>query len=287
MSGNQGDRLVFGRYTREECGLPPAGSRLGEPALTPLRILLLLVALAAAGWLAGKAMARWRAMWLFGLPAQVAFASPDERPGLLFKGKVYAAAFPEQRGMRRSLALAALMAAERSPRRLGYYANAANLMRNGGDGQEHPALRFAMEVTAAGVFAELDDYARVFEALTRAEAALEEMPDGADKRGNRLLLINAQAYFLACANRMEGGDPEKALELAQLVIASRDPLPGGGYASGEAAFLDTLAMARFANGDRAGAVSAQTLALGLADAQSLDVYVRHYDEFFRGNNNVQ
>lgn len=287
MSGNQGDRLVFGRYTREECGLPPVGAKLGEPTLTPLRILLLLAALAVAGWLGGKAMARWRALWLFGLPAQVAFASPGERPGLLFKGKVYAMALPEQRGMRRSLAMAALMAAERSPRRLGYYANAANLLRNGGDGQEHPALRFAVEVTAAGAFAELDEYSGVFEALGRAEAVLEEMPDGGDRRGNRLLLVNAQAYFLACAPKAEGGDPGKALELARLMIASRDQLPGGGYASGEAAFLDTLAVARFANGDRPGAVSAQALALGLADAQSLDVYVRHYDEFFRGNNNVQ
>ena len=279
MSGNQGDKLIFGRYTREECGLPPAGSRLGEPTLTPLRVVLLVLALAVGGWLGGKAMARWRALWLLGLPSQVAFAPAGERSGLLFKGKVYAAALPGQPGTRRSLALAALVAAERSPRRLGYYANAANLLRDAGDGQEHPALRFAVEITAAGVFSELGDHIGAFEALDRAGAALEEMPDGADERGNRLLLINARAYFLACADRSEGGDPGKALELAQLMTASRDPLPGGRYASGEAAFLDTLAMARFVNGDHSGAVAAQALALGLADSQSLDVYVRHYDEF--------
>lgn len=280
MADVPGEKLLFGRYTREECGLPPEGWNSRKRRFLPLRAAALLVALVIAGWLGGNAMARWREAWVAFLPARVMAATPEEASVLLARGRMYGQALPERQGMRRDLAIAAIIEAERSPRRLGYYANAANLLR-----RLPPAdlgvTAFGTGIAAAGVFAELKDYKKTFAALDLAKAALENMESAGNEaaRPSRLLLANARAYFLAIADAREGGDPDTALELAELMITSRDTLPGGGYASGSAAFLDTLATARFAGGDVQGARAAQALALGLADSRGLEVYLEHYDEF--------
>lgn len=282
MSDVRGEKLLFGRYTREECGLPPEGWNVRKRRALPLRVAILLVALLIAGWLGGGAMARWREAWVAYLPARVLAAAPEEASPLLNRGRVYAQALPERRRMRRDLAIAAVIEAERSPRRLGYYANAANLLR--GDTLNYSGSHletFNTNIAAAGVFAELKDYENTFAALNHARVSLDLMQSGHHEaaRPFRLILANARAYFLAIAGTDEGGNPETALELAELMITSRDTLPGGGYPSGSAAFLDTLATARFAAGDAAGARAAQELALGLADAGGLEVYLEHYDEF--------
>lgn len=278
MVEHRDNALIFGRYTREECGLPPEGWDGGRgPGFA--RALVLVAVLAAVAWGAGVLSARLREEWTGALFARIA-AAPENAPALLARGKMYAAALPERKRMRCSLALAALTAAEKAPRRLGFYANAANLF-SGVEGEfvGPPAVAFGFAIMAAGVHGELEEYGSAFAELKRAEDALERIDDADTARKYRLVLVNARAYFLACAGPGQGGNPERALELAGLMITSRDELPNGGAPSGSAAFLDTLATARHATGDRAGAAAAQTLALGLADSDSLDAYLRHYDAF--------
>lgn len=280
------DQPIFGRYSREECGLPPAGRKFWRVGgLTVKGFFALLIGMACCGWIAGTASARWREGWTASLPAQIsAAASAAERSGLMNRGRLYATALPDNQSIRRDLAMAALTAAETdAPRRLGYYANAANLFR-GLDPERIPGGEaFATGLAAAGAYAEAGDFPAAFRALERAEAGLEHLAEDDESaeaaRSLKLLLVNTQAYFLATAPRNRGGDPEKALRLAELMITSRDALPGGGFASGSAALLDTLAAARGANGEYARALDAQSLALGLADAGGLDVYLRHYDEY--------
>ncbi len=278
----QDEKLIFGRYTREECGLPPDGIGRGRPGRKAvlLRAAVLAVLLVAAGWLAGTIAARWREAWMDSLPARVAMADPGDGSDLLARGGLYAAALPDRPRVARDWAVALLVAAERSPRRIGYYVNLANIFdRVGRTGPGEPADEFALGLAASGVYAELGDYAKAFASLERADAALEELPDEAQRRSHRLLLVNAQAYYLASAPAGRGRNPEKALHLAELMITSRDELASGGHASGSAALMDTLATARFAVGDAARALAAQTLALGLADSEGLEVYLKHYDEF--------
>lgn len=282
MANPDADKLIFGRYTREECGLPPRGLEGWRRAVTPLRALVLLAATAGAAWLGGEAMARWREYWVAALPSRVARADVNEVPALLQQGRMYATALPKRHRMRRDLALAVVTAAERMPRRLGYYATAAGLFR----GLPLSAVaagpeRFATGMTAAGVYAEVGDYPAAFATLDETEKELEAIPEP-ERRSYRLLLVNAQAYFLASADESKGGNPKKALELARLMVSSRDPLPGGGHASGSAALLDTMATAFNRTGETEQAKATQGLALGLAETSGLDVYLRHYDEFNKG-----
>lgn len=271
--------LLFGRYTREECGLPPAPVR--EPGLgrVLLRTALLTACLLAVGWLAGGMTARWREYWTARLPALVSRAGPAETAALLSRGRAYATALPHRAGMRRDLALAAGIAAERSPRRLGYYGNIRNLGRgDGGAAGLSPEAAFLHALSASGVHADLGDFPATLDSLVQAEQAWETLPDGDARRSWGLLLVNAKAYLLATAPEGAGRDAGRALHLAELMISSKDPLPGGGYASGSAALLDTLAMACHAAGQAGKARSAQSLALGLAESPGLDIYVSHYDE---------
>lgn len=270
----QGGELIFGRFTREECGLPPAGSLVPLRRRRLLRFLCLLIVLVTVGWLGGTLVARLRMHWLARLPGAVMAASPAERPQLLAQGRMYATALPGD-DTARILAVAAAVAANDAPRRLGYYGNAANLFTLAGSGGD-----FGVLLAAAGMYGELGEYKTAFSFLDRANAALEK--SGADetaRRSLRLPLINAQAYFLATAPADQGRNPEKALHLANLLISSRDALPGGGHASDSAAFMDTLGAAWHAAGEPEKALGVQTLALGLADTADLDVYIRHYDQF--------
>ncbi len=135
------------------------------------------------------------------------------------------------------------------------------------------------EMALSGLHEETGDYGAAFAALDRAEQALSAAPDEQTRRSFRLLLVNAQAYYLALAGKEEGGDAARSLELARLAVSSRDELPGGGFASESAAFVDTLATARFRNGLGGEAVAAQRLALGLAPSRGLEVYLEHFDTF--------
>jgi hypothetical protein len=90
--------------------------------------------------------------------------------------------------------------------------------------------------------------------------------------------LNSRAYLLATVPEAAGRDAERALRLIQLALTSDGELPGGGPASESAAVLDTLAAAWQAAGEPARARQAQSLALGLADADGLDLYLRRYDE---------
>lgn len=276
-----GEKLIFGRYTREECGLPPTNNR-GDS--TRLRFLvhgvLLLAALIAVGWAAGKMTAGWREVWVSSLPAQVRAAEPAEVSDLLARGRMYAVALPHRPRLRRDLALAAMTAAERSPRRLGLYGNARNLF-DGMDASSFgsAAEEFGSELTAAGLYAELGDFAKAFACLERGDIALDGIGDESVQATFRLHLVNAQAYFLAVAPEAQGGDARRSLELAQLMISSRDRLLGGGYASDSAACMDTMASALHANGETEKALATQKYALGLAASDELYDLLRNYDKF--------
>lgn len=275
--------LLFGRYGREECGLPPVNPRPMRAGGFIMCLCLLLVALVAAGWLAGLMAARYREAWVATLPGLVNRASTAEIATLLSRGRLYATALGDNQKVRDDLAFALLIAAERSPRRMGYYGSVAQLYALPRQQGSRPEADFAAELTASGVFAELKQYDRVFAALGRADKALARYPEDEQKRAHRLLLVNAQAYYLATAPLRSGGNPEKALHLSQLLISSRDKMAGGGHASDQAAFLDTLASAWNATGDADKAVETQRLALGLADAAGLDVYIRAFDRFTRAS----
>lgn len=277
MADPNEETLIFNRYSREECGLPPRGKEGWRSRVTILRMAAVFGLTAAFAWLGGEAMARWRAGWVAGLRARVSVAEVEEIPGLLEQGRMFAAALPDNQRMRRDLALSVVTAAERMPRRLGYYGTAAGLFR----GMEVSKIGGGVEgvlseLAAAGTFGEVGEFPEAFAALERADKMLGGVPE-AEGRSLRLLLMNAQAYFLAVAGDGLGGDVVRAAELAGLAVSSRDLLPGGGFASGSAAFLDTLAVARGGIGDIEGAVSAQRMALGLAGSEGLEEYVRHYD----------
>lgn len=281
---NERDQLLFGRFSREDCGLPPIPPAGGGPRTalrTALRAALLLALLVGAGWIAGLVSARLREMRVAELPARVRMAAPEDVPGILAAGKLYAAALRHRPALRRDLAYALLIAAENSPRRMGFHGNAAGLLA-GPAPADNPAAAFAAELTASGIHAELGDHDKAFAAIARAENALSRFADENLARSHRLLLVNAQAYSLATAPVGSGRNPERALHLAQLLVTSRDPLPDGSAASESSAFLDTLASAWAAAGDYARALETQTYALGLAESPGLDVYIRHFDEFRRG-----
>lgn len=271
------ENAIFGRYSREECGLPPYPRRRPGVGFYLVRALLLAVALVTAGWLGGMVTARWREFWVSQLPGQVAVASSEEASRLLDKGRIYATALPEQSDMRRNLALAALNESRRAARPKGYYGSVRDLL-SGLPADSDPFAAFIEFLTAADIHGLLDDYPAAFVQLEQAERALDAMT-GYDGASFRLVLVNSWAYLLAMAPREQGGDPERALRLAELMISSKDTLPDGSHASGSAALLDTLAMAYHAAGFDDKAIATQSLALGLAEAQGLDVYIRHYDEF--------
>lgn len=277
------ENAIFGRYTREECGLPPRPCHRPGWRFYLSRAVFLIAALLGVGWLAGSANARYREAVVTYLPALVARSDTDEASRLLERGRIYAAALPDRAGMRRNLALAATVAADRSRRRLGYYGNIRTLLSAAGHGAGGATDEvFINELSASGVYAEIDDYQAAFSRLERAEQALEREKDESFRKSGKLLLANSKAYLMATAPEGSGRDPDRALHLAELMITSKDTLPGGGHASGSAALLDTLASAYHAAGLEDKAVTTQSLALGLADSQSLDIYIRHYDEFMGG-----
>ena len=243
------------------------------------RILAVIILLPAAGWLAGVLAAREREAWQETLPARAIMAPTESLSDLLSRGRAYALALPDRPGLSVNLALALSLAAERAPRRAGYFGNAANLFasldakRLGG-----PERIFEAELAASGVYAEIGDFAKSFASLDRAADALELVPDSEWRRRRQLLLFNNRAYFLATAPEPADRDPEQSLRLARLAVTSGDRLPNGDSASGSAAFLDTMASAWMAAGETERASQTQTLALGLAETDALEIYLRHYDE---------
>lgn len=274
------DSLLFNRYSREECGLLPQGADFAGERLPWRATILMLLATALLAWLGGTAMSRYRQSWLASLPAQIA-ASPEQAKPLLARGKIYATALADNSLARRDLAYAATLAAEQSPSRLGYFANADSLLRHVDRAKLPGALeRFATDLAASNALAELGRNREALDALQRAGAALYALPER-EQAAYRLLFVNSQAYLLATISGEEGGDAQTALELAELMISSRDPLPNGAFASDSAAFMDTLATAYHAAGLARQARDTQTLALGLAESHGLDIYLRHYDEFAR------
>lgn len=280
MPQPSGDTLLFGRFSREECGLPPVADNRRRIWNRLFRMIGLLAILIAAGWLGGSLTARWREAWTAGLPYRVARETPAEIPNLLARGGLYAAALADRPEAGRNVAYAVMLAAERAPRRMGYYGNLAAIFDQDRSAAATPAA-FRDHLAAAGVYADLGRYPEAFARLDQAEKALAAIPDENLRRSFRLLLGNAQAYFLATAPKEKGGNPERALHLAQLLITSRDELPGGGHTSGSAPFMDTLASAWAAVGNAKKAAEIQSFALGLAEAPDLDVYLRHYDAFAR------
>lgn len=276
------DSLVFGRYSREECGLPPPEGAPARRRLVVGRAVLLFAALLSLGWLAGTAASRMRERWVAALPSRIAGAGPAESADLLAKGRVLAASLPDHALSAHSLALAAMMAAEKAPRRLGYFGSLGAMLDNAPDWPDAaPDEAFMAGLAAAWVYSELGQYGKAFANLEKADAALRNAPDDAAKRARRLHLVNTQAYLLATAPESEGGNPEKALHLSQLLVSSRDEIAPGKSASASPAFLDTLASAWHAAGEAEKAVVTQTFALGLAESAELAVYLRHYDEFVR------
>ena len=278
----QPEEMLFGRYTREECGLPPKNADAFGERLGIVKTLVILALLSGAAWFGGRLYANYRELWVRQLPAAIALAGDDAeaRSNLMRRGSMYGAALPGRARVRRDLAFAAMTAAEYAPRRMGYIGNALALLEDAPSGGDETPLETVVRETAlSGLREEAGEYVEAFAALDRAEKALSGVADEKTQRSFRLLLVNAQAYYLAMAEEPEGGDALRALELARLAVSSRDELPGGGFASESAAFVDTLAMARFKNGLAKEAHNAQRLALGLADSRGLEVYLKHFDTF--------
>ncbi|MCD8349410.1 MAG: hypothetical protein LUC93_02195 [Planctomycetaceae bacterium] len=273
------NNLLFGRYPREECGLPPPGADFARERLPWRKTLALLVVTAILAWLGGTAMSRYRQSWLATLPSRVA-AAPLSAEVLLTRGRSYATALAGDPLARRNLAYAVTVAAEGSRYRLGFYANAETLFRGVDRDGLNPLDRFAADYAASAVYSELGDNTRALASLESAAVALGTLPQ-AEQQSYRLLYVNSLAYLLATIPEAEGGDAEEALRLATLMITSRDPLPDGSFASDSAAFLDTLAAAYDAGGRSSDAIATQTMALGLADSRGLDIYLNHYDQFSR------
>lgn len=276
------DRPLFGRYSREDCGLPPTNADVFGDRLPIAKTLGILVLIAVAAWTAGRMHASYREDWLRRLPGEIARAGDDAetRSALLRRGAMFAAALPERPRARRDLAFALMTAAEYAPRRTGYIGNALALLDGAEPAEdETPLEAFARETALSGLHEEAGNYEQAFAALDRAEKALSAAGDDATERSFKLLLVNAQAYCLATAAKEEGGDARRALTLARLAVSSRDALPGGGFASASAAFVDTLATAGWENGLKKEAMESQRLALGLAESRGLEVYLRHFDRF--------
>ncbi len=273
------DNRLFGRYSREECGLPPPGADFARERLPWRATLAILVATAVLAYLGGTAMSRYRQSWLAVLPSRVA-AAPGGASMLLTRGRSYATALAGDPLARRNLAYAVTVAAEASRYRLGYYANAETLFRGVDREGLNPLDRFAADYAASAVYSELGDNARALASLEQAAESLKAMP-GDEQRSYWLLYINSLSYLLATIPASEGGNPDEALRLATLMITSRDPLPDGTFATESAAFLDTLAAAYAAVGRDDEAAETQTMALGLADSRGLDIYLNHYDQFSR------
>lgn len=274
------EKKLFGRYTREECGLPPKNADLFGDRFGAGKTIIIIVLLAGASVLAGRMYAGYRELWVRSLPALVAQAGDDGelRSNLLRRGAMFAAALPERPRVRRDLAFAAMTAAEYAPRRQGFIGNALALLEDAAPAEdEAPLETVAREMALSGLHEEAGDYGSAFAALDRAEKALSGVDDEQTKRSFKLLLVNAQAYCLATAGKKGGA--ARALKLAELAVSSRDELPGGGFASGSAAFVDTLATARFENNLAEEALEAQRLALGLAPGRGLEIYLKHFDRF--------
>ena len=286
MAERRGEELLFGRYTREECGfVSPIG--YGGPVRRALPVAAMLVLLLAAGWIAGTFAARWREAWLAELPFRSTLATPGDASDLLALGRMYALALPARPAAAANLALALSWTAERAPRPAGYLGNAANLFAGIDDWRRlETGIAFPAALSAAWVFQEAGDYAKAFASLDRAAEALDAVRDEPRRLGGRALLLNSRAYLLAVAPAAAGGrDAQRSLALIRTALTARDELPGGGFPSGSAAILDTLAAAWLAlgEGDRAG--QAQFLALGLAESDGLDSYIRRYDEIAAGAEN--
>lgn len=302
MAGNEPGRLIFGRYSREQCGLPPVEASSVRRGREIRLVLAAVAGVILAGWLAGDLTVRWRGQWLAYLPARIQAASRSEVPELLARGGMYAASRPRDLRFAEALVPALSMAAERAPRRMGYYGSAgAILNRLPESAGETPETRFSKALAAAGVWSELGRFSDAFAEVARAGLALDaisnalklpsageadrngearaDLPEIQRVRARRLLLANMQAYLMATAPQGAGRNPERALHLAQLMLTSRDFVALGFSPSDSAAFLDTLATAWFAAGESEKAVKTQAMALGLADSEGLEVYLRHYDEF--------
>jgi hypothetical protein len=281
MSAEQQEKLVFGRYRREECGLPPLENPFLARWKRPIGLALIVVAVLVAGLVAGSLRSRWRGMKLEALPNRIASASTrEEKDSLLGEGRILATALNDNPAARLHLAESCMVASIGAPRQKGYYGNAAMLLDGVGEALAgSPMQSFRAESMHAHVLAELDREVEAMEALGRANSSLNRLDDGRLLQVLKLNMVNLQAYILATATEPQVRNPEKALHLAQFMITSRDELPDGEYASGVAAYVDTLATAWFAAGNAEKALKTQALALGLAKPGDLSVYLKHYDEF--------
>lgn len=135
-----------------------------------------------------------------------------------------------------------------------------------------PLVRYQIYESESHLLMELGRWAEAKAALDAYAALLAK-----DKNPQmQVNLDNGLAYLLAIADDPEVQAPEAALNLAKGVIRSEVKLSGDRYATGVAAYVDTLAEAYFVNGDFPNAHQSQRTALALARS-GLSVYLEHYD----------
>lgn len=279
--GTAKGNTVFGRYSREECGLPVADATGISLLKRTGRGLALLAAVILAGWLAGKMTSRWRAVQLENIVREVSRASNQlEKSETLARGKMLAVALRKDPEALLLLGEACMMASVNAPRQVGYYGNAASLLEGAGKRlAANPFLAFRAESAYAIALSETDKDVEALAALERANRALDSLPDNEMKAALKLNLVNQQSYILATSPVRRIRNPERALHLAQYMVSTRDRLLTGEFPSASPAFLDTLAAAWFAAGEVEKAQEAQTLALGLAKPGDLAIYIQHYDQY--------
>ena len=273
------NNLVFGRYNRDDCGLPP----LRNPALARWKAVTWSVVFFAvvvfSGWLAGSLTARSRSLSLEALPVAAAEASlTGNAQAVLTRGRMLATALRGDPRAALGLAEAVFVVAQNAPRQMGFYGNVDSIISGIGEKLVFsPFHAFRARLLHSAVLLELGRNEESLAALKKADDALKDLPDGPLSRAFKLNVVNQQAYILAVSESPRVGNPEKALHLAELMISSQDVFPDGSFASSSAAFVDTLAAAWFATGQREKALEVQSLALGLASSRELAVYLKHYD----------
>jgi len=181
--------------------------------------------------------------------------------------------------VRLQMAAVYLHAAERLPRQRPYFEaakrEAAEALALVGRGDAHLRLHAAAMLANACLAAGREHEAH--RALTACEGILSALPS--HQRGRWTMMHqNNLAYLHASASEPSLRNPPQALAQAEALL--RQPIANGEEITSEnAAFLDTLAEAYYANGNYRQALIVQRLALARAQGADLSIYLMHYDKY--------
>ncbi len=172
-----------------------------------------------------------------------------------------------------------LHAADLFPRQRPYFEAARNeaVQALALCGEENVLLRLQANALAANAALAIGREREAYQALAAAEnlLAAQQLPQ---RWRWKAMHQNNLAYLCATASEPALRDTRQALALAKALLR-RPPGDGEEPASENAAFMDTLAEAYYANGDYRQALVVQRLALAMACGEDLAIYLKHYDKY--------